>query len=780
MFRLLTACVLVALAAPAVSAQPLTPESGPVFDDTRLPRVHITVHPDTLRYLLRRRNAFSETEYRARFVWDDGVSRDTVEEVGFRLRGFTSRIAAKKSFKVSFNTYHRGRKWEGVEKLNLNGEHNDPTIIRAKMSLEVFRGARVPSSRAGFVQLFINEEDFGVYANVEHIDEQYLDAHFRDPSGSLFKCHFPSDLAYEGSDPQIYRDLAPYGRKSYDLVQGEDAYEELTDLITALNLPSIEELPDALEPHMDVNGYLRALAVDVLTGNWDGYTWNMNNYYLYLDPEIGQFRLLPFDLDNTLGIDFVDQDWGTRNVYDWAPGGFDEDPPRPLVKRLLQVPDYRDRFTFYLHRVMENVFTADVLFPRMNALRDMLGDAVETDPLRSEDYGWSVEDFFTSYEAALGDHVEYGLKPFVRTRRRTALTQVETVDIAPLISELRLSDPFLLPNRPVTVRAWVEDEDEPADVRLYYQQDGDWLAVPMTHEGEGVYAAPLGPFVADAPVRYYVQAEDVTGQTRTAPRRGAASPARVSVAPVAAGGGFVVNEILASNDAVIADEMGEFDDWIELYNSSGEALSLAGLFVTDDLLQPNKFALPDSTVQPGEFVILWADDDEEQGPMHTSFNLNADGEDAALFRSDGADGFELVSLISFGPQTTDISLGRLEDGGDALSRFGDPTPGASNSTATSSEPGPAASGLAVVSAHPNPFREAVTLTLTLPRPARLTLDVFDALGRRIGSVAEDAEAGRATLRWDQRLPTGTYLARVRAEYASGGTETATRRVTVVR
>ena len=783
MLRPLTAAALLGLAALSAVAQPLAPEAGRVFDDTRLPTVHLTIHPDSLAAILDRDNAFTDLEYRARFVWDDGLARDTVEEIGLKLKGFTSRVAVKRSFKVSFNTFRPGREWEGLDKLNLNGEHNDPTMIRAKMAWEVFRASRVHAAREGFVQLFINDEDFGVYANVEHFDEEFLSAHFRDPDGSLFKSHYPADLDYLGDDPAIYRDLAPFGRPSYELVQGEDRYEELVAFIAALNLPTLDELPDALEPHLDVNGFLRALAVDVLTANWDSYAWGQNNFFLYFDPEIDRFRYLPFDLDNTFGIDFAGIDWGTRNPYAWADGDPTGDPPRPLAKRLLQVPDYRDRFSFYLRGLAEDVFTEEALFPQMDALRDLIDEAIATDPLRGGDYGWSMADFYTSFDAPLGGHVPYGLKPFVTMRRQSALAQVDRVDVAPLISDLRLAEPQPLPGEAVTVRAWVEDEDEPREVWLHAETGGVVLLSPMTHEGDGVYATTMGPFEAGATVRYHVEAVDARGQTRTEPRGGAAAPASVTVLTVAEGGaGFVVNEVLASNDAVVADEFGEFDDWIELYNASGEARSLAGLFITDDPAEPDKFALPDTTVAAGGFILLWADDDDEdQGPLHTSFNLDAaNGESASLFQSDGEGGFELVSAIAFGPQTTDISLGRITDGGEALSRFADPTPGASNATATDTEPQPGADALALVSAHPNPFRDVVTLTLTLPHPARLTLDVFDALGRRLGTMEQESEAGTARLRWTGSLPTGTYLARVRAEYSSGGTESATRRVTVVR
>ena len=63
---------------------------------------------------------------------------DNFDQVGFRLRGNTSRYAQKKSFKVSMNTFSN-LKFLGLEKLNLNGEHNDPSIIRSKLCWDIFR-----------------------------------------------------------------------------------------------------------------------------------------------------------------------------------------------------------------------------------------------------------------------------------------------------------------------------------------------------------------------------------------------------------------------------------------------------------------------------------------------------------------------------------------------------------------------------------------------------------------------------------------------------------------
>ncbi|MEL6615266.1 MAG: CotH kinase family protein, partial [Bacteroidota bacterium] len=508
--------------------------------------------------------------------------------------------------------------------------------------------------------------------------------------------------------------------------------------------------------------------------------YNENNFYLYYDPEIGRFRYIPYDLDNTWGIDFIGRDWGTRNVYDWPKGPTTGEPPRPLAKRLLQVEDYRDRFSFYLGRLLNEAYTTGEQFPRVEALRALIEDAAVADPYRPLDYGWSAGDFRSSFDQALGGHVAYGLKPFIATRRSSALAQTETVDIAPLISDLRVEESVLLPGAPLTVRAWIEDEGVPASVRLYASAGATWTAVEMTASGDGVYTATMGPFASGETVRYYVEAEDASGQTRTEPRSGANAPATATILTPGGPSGLFVNEVMASNDATVADEFGEFDDWAEIYNGSDASVSLGGLYFTDDLAEPDKFALPDTVVAPGAFVLLWVDDDEEQGPMHAPFNLSASGESAALFQPDDSGGFTLVSGITFGPQETDISYGRIGDGGERWSRFGDPTPEASNATSTASETVAANEGLAIVSVAPNPFRDDLAVTVRVPRPSRVTLDLLDALGRRIATLSRSSEAGVVRLAWTGRLPAGPYLVRIRAEDASGAVSTASRAVTAIR
>lgn len=113
------------------------PENGELFRDDIVPRIDITINPDSLKLIVDKNDIWSEHEYLADFVFDNGNVRDTLKNIGFRLRGNTSRFSQKKSFKVSFNTYEKGRKYYGVEKLNLNGEHNDPSIVRTKLCCDL-------------------------------------------------------------------------------------------------------------------------------------------------------------------------------------------------------------------------------------------------------------------------------------------------------------------------------------------------------------------------------------------------------------------------------------------------------------------------------------------------------------------------------------------------------------------------------------------------------------------------------------------------------------------
>jgi len=124
------------------------------------------------------------------------------------------------------------------------------------------------------------------------------------------------------------------------------------------------------------------------------------------------------------------------------------------------------------------------------------------------------------------------------------------------------------------------------------------------------------------------------------------------------------------------DEVGAFEDWIELYNPGSASIDLTGFYLTDDSTDPKKWQFPTgSTIDAGGELVIWADNDTGQGDTHPSFKLSAGGEIVALYNIDGT---TLVDSVTFGAQTTDISYGRFTDGTNNIISMTTPTPGAAN------------------------------------------------------------------------------------------------------
>lgn len=351
--------------------------------------------------------------------------KDTVRDIGLRLRGNTSLKHKKKSFKISFNEFVPERTYQGVKKLNLRGSANDPTMVREKLFYEIWEKAEMPQRGAAFAQLYINKEYMGLYTNMEEIDKGWLERTYGNNEGNLYKCTWPADLAYLGDDQEAYKKIMnnPLER-AYDLVtnEQEDNYKRFVLLLKTLNQPVDEAFADKINAILNVQSVLKSYAIDVATGNWDDYFYNKNNFYLYDNPVTGKFDFFTFDTDNSLGIDWVNRDWTKRDLIAWHRTG----EPRPLVTQLLEVPAFKEQYLRYLDEITERITHPDVIFPRINELRHQLTAAATTDTYRSLDYGYDLSDFYNGFEKTVDTHTPYGIKPFLVARYVNTRNQLAT------------------------------------------------------------------------------------------------------------------------------------------------------------------------------------------------------------------------------------------------------------------------------------------------------------------------------------------------------------------
>ena len=179
---------------------------------------------------------------------------------------------------------------------------------------------------------------------------------------------------------------------------------------------------------------------------------------------------------------------------------------------------------------------------------------------------------------------------------------------------------------------------------------------------------------ADASYGTYPEGERHSRQIFPTPTPGAANSQSSPLIPV------VINEWMPDNESTVLDLTDtRFDDWFELYNDGSNDVELGGHFLTDDLTQTNKFAIPGGTIiEALGYLQVWADNDTEfnapGAELHVNFGLNNDGEKIGLYAPNGT----LVDAVVFGPLAIDQSEGSWPDGSSVIYPMLPPTPATTN------------------------------------------------------------------------------------------------------
>lgn len=234
------------------------------------------------------------------------------------------------------------------------------------------------------------------------------------------------------------------------------------------------------------------------------------------------------------------------------------------------------------------------------------------------------------------------------------------------------------PDDNVAIEIEVTDDNSVSTVSLHYFIDQSETVLDMTNESGNLYTTTIPPQANGTQVFYYIEAID--NQDKSAFFPAEAPTERLSYLVEDVPLAIFINEFLASNDACCQDENSEYDDWIEIYNAGTTAVDIGGMYITDDNGNITQYQIPtddsqNTTIQPGGFLVLWADDQTAQGSLHLNFKLSKGGESIILTSPDGS---TLIDAIDYPAQDTDVSYGRSPDGSDNWQTFSSPTPGSAN------------------------------------------------------------------------------------------------------
>lgn len=347
---------------------PASLASDPFFDDTVLHEIRLTINSRDWQSL--KDHFLDNTYYPSDFKWRD----TTVRNVGIRSRGTGSRSGIKPGLRVDFDRYSTSQKFLGLKSFVLRNNTQDSSNMHERLSMLLFKRMRVAAPRVAHTKLYVNNQYVGLYTIVESIDKTFLENTYHEDGGYLFKYDYPLDappyyFESRGTDPAAYVPL-PFQPETHESDPQAEAIERL---VWTINETNDGVFRSAIAEFLDVELFLRHVAVVVFLGDGDGFlgNWGMNNFYLYRFENSNLFEMIAWDKSNAFLDGWTYPIW--HNIDDVEP-----ERQNRLMARLLSYPDLKQRY--------------------LDFLSDVVRSAGELEEGRTEGAGWLEREIQREYE----------------------------------------------------------------------------------------------------------------------------------------------------------------------------------------------------------------------------------------------------------------------------------------------------------------------------------------------------------------------------------------------
>lgn len=347
-----------------------------VFDTSVLHRIEIAMSPVDAATILNRTPARVRCTFRF-----DGV---VLTDVGVRQAGGTYNrfvpIDGKPTLSLKFDDFVDGQKLHGLEKLVLKDGRQDTGLVGEHLTYEVYRRAGIAAPMTAYAHVTINGIDSGIYVIREPINRDFLTRNFGRPfsNGNLYELNYQPDPMVLPRQI-LLKDEAAQGRQRTELLGAAEAVQNAAP----------ETFASAVSRYVDLDRYITFYAVEAATSNYDGFSFNVNNAYLYAHPRDGRLILIPYGADSSFWA-------GARITKIRSPF---QAPRAALARRVRAIPELAQKFADEVARVGgESVWDKKVLHARLAEVARILASAPMTtraaaDVQRFVDYRRVIEAF---------------------------------------------------------------------------------------------------------------------------------------------------------------------------------------------------------------------------------------------------------------------------------------------------------------------------------------------------------------------------------------------------
>ncbi len=593
------------------------------------------------------RAADSDARLIAERVVLNGVSYDSV---GIRYKGNSTYNASrvKNPFNIKLDYIHSNQKVEAYNTLKLSNGFMDPSFLREVLGYQIAR-QYLPAPKANFINVYVNDVLIGLYTNVEDVDNVFLSNHFYSSDGPFFQCdRTDKQVSIPSSCPPgmpgsalkwVSMDSACY-YNNYEK-ESDQGWQPLIQMMQTLsqNLATVESL-------LDVDRALWMLAINNFYVNLDSYTGSGHNYLVYAN-SIGRFNTIPWDFNECFGA-FVNAGTGpglnVLQMQQLDPLLHISNSERPLISKLFSIPKFKKRYLAHLYTILEESKASNGYESEAVKLKNLITSSVTNDKNKFFSEAGFNTNLYSDFTNGSGGMAKTypGLISLSNARVNFLSNHAALNVLKPVISNVEHAPVSPKLNTPVIISALIRNAKSTS---LFYRFDKTERFIELSmyddglHQdgaaGDGVYASEVNTG-HNLELQYYIYAENEN--------IAALSPARaeyefysiqITTTNVEAGK-IRINEIMPSNASFIKDESGEYDDWIELYNTSDQAISCFGLYLSDNPANKLKWAFPDTSIPAKSYLIVWADEDGKDPGLHANFKLSKSGESLALYNQDSS------------------------------------------------------------------------------------------------------------------------------------------------
>lgn len=450
------------------------------------------------------------------------VNGKKFENVGIRWRGTRSFAPGsnRNGLNIKLNYINRSQKIQGHGAIKLSKALRDPSMVREVLSYEVI-GKYMPAPRANYARVYINKVFYGLFVNVEAVDDHFLETKFGSSDNALFKVNQNAD-----NDTPAGCKKGIFGSLEYELnancylnnfeMESDAGWDELIKLTKVLY-----QKPSNISGILNVDRALWMLAFNNVVANLSSYSGKQSvNYYLYQD-ENGLFNPIVWDMNLSFGSyknTGEGSDLNSKQIQELDPLLHANNPYKPLISKLLANEFYQKLYFSHVREIMRDNFYNGEYEERAKALQTM----IRADFVRDEGQPYNGEEFDGSLTKTTGKRSKIpGIVQLMSRRTKFLNAHPKVLAVPPPIKEVATIKREKFASGTVKdFQIKAKSDRYTKRMKIMYRLDGkgkfiekDMKDDGMSKDGtkdDGTFGVTIVPINGETTIEYYIWAENAS------------------------------------------------------------------------------------------------------------------------------------------------------------------------------------------------------------------------------------------------------------------------------